>query len=108
MSFQVFAAEVPATSTVDEVTVYLSGAEVTRIAKGEPIRLAPLDRNGRGTRTLQLERPLDFAAITDHASYLGPVSICSRNASMLSTALRCRSASTSLSAAPSRRYDCAG
>ncbi len=33
MSFAAFAADVPATSAVDAVTVFLSGAEVTRIAK---------------------------------------------------------------------------
>jgi uncharacterized protein (TIGR02231 family) len=33
MPFDAFAAEVPATSAVDAVTVFLSGAEVTRIAK---------------------------------------------------------------------------
>ncbi len=33
MSFAAFATDVPATSAVDAVTVFLSGAEVTRIAK---------------------------------------------------------------------------
>ena len=33
MPFSALAAEVPATSTIDDVTVFLSGAEVTRIAK---------------------------------------------------------------------------
>ena len=38
--------------------------------------LAPLNRLGNPTRTQQLERPLDFAAVTDHSEYLGEVSIC--------------------------------
>ena len=50
-----------------------------RFARGEPLSLAPLDAEGRGMRTAQLERPLDFAAITDHASFLGEVSLCSRS-----------------------------
>ena len=45
-------------------------------ARGLPIQLPPLDANGQGTQTLQLSRPLDFAAVTDHAEYLGEVEIC--------------------------------
>jgi hypothetical protein len=49
-----------------------------RFAKGEPVRLAPLDEAGEMTRPAQLERPLDFAAVTDHASFIGEVALCSR------------------------------
>ncbi|MBW2498290.1 MAG: DUF3604 domain-containing protein [Deltaproteobacteria bacterium] len=49
-----------------------------RFARGEPISLPPLDAAGAGTRVVQLERPIDFAAVTDHASYLGPVGVCTR------------------------------
>ncbi|MBW2270611.1 MAG: DUF3604 domain-containing protein [Deltaproteobacteria bacterium] len=52
-----------------------------RFARGEPIQLPPLDANGRGSRSLQLERPLDFAAVTDHAAYLGPVTMCATEGS---------------------------
>lgn len=45
-------------------------------AKGMPIDLPPLDGMGQGTQTLQLTRPLDFAAVTDHAEYLGEVATC--------------------------------
>ena len=45
-------------------------------ARGLPIQLPPLDANGQGTQTLQLSRPLDFAAVTDHAEYLGEVASC--------------------------------
>ena len=48
-----------------------------RFARGEPIALPPLDESGRGTQTLQLDRPLDFVAVTDHAEYLGEVETCS-------------------------------
>ena len=37
------------------------------------IKLPPLDASGVGTQTLELEQPLDFAAVTDHAEYLGMV-----------------------------------
>ena len=45
-------------------------------AKGEPIRLPPLDAEGIGTRTVQLDHPLDFAAVTDHGEFLGEVEAC--------------------------------
>jgi hypothetical protein len=47
-----------------------------RFARGEPLMLAPLDENSRGTRRIQLERPLDFAAVADHAEYFGPTLQC--------------------------------
>jgi hypothetical protein len=52
-----------------------------RFARGEPAYLPPLDASGRGTRAVQLERPLDFAAVTDHAESLGAVRLCSVGAS---------------------------
>src|SRR5262245_39802567 len=36
-----------------------------RFARGEPIRLPPLDAQGQGTREVRLARPLDFTAVTD-------------------------------------------
>jgi len=47
-----------------------------RFARGEAISLPPLDAAGKGTRSFQLERAIDFAAVTDHASFLGPVAVC--------------------------------
>ena len=52
--------------------------EAYRYAKGETIRLAPLDAAGRGTNLQRIDRPLDFAAVTDHAENFGPVSLCTR------------------------------
>ena len=41
--------------------------ETFRFAKGEETRLPPLDGAGNPTRPARLERPLDFASLTDHA-----------------------------------------
>ena len=42
-----------------------------RFARGERVDLPPYDANGEPLRTLQLERPLDFVAVSDHAEFLG-------------------------------------
>ena len=55
-----------------------SADDVYRFAKGEEVGLAPYDADGKALRTTQLERPLDFAALTDHASYQGEVALCTR------------------------------
>lgn len=47
-----------------------------RFATGDKLRLTPYDNNGVGTRSVQLERPLDFAAVTDHAESIGEVYLC--------------------------------
>jgi len=48
--------------------------DVYRFARGQAIDVPVLD--GGGKRTMQLARPLDFAAVTDHAETFGEGYIC--------------------------------
>ena len=47
----------------------ISPEQSYRFARGEEVTLA-------GGRRLQLDQPLDFTAVTDHAEYLGELSLC--------------------------------
>jgi hypothetical protein len=57
-----------------DLTVRPSGAY--SFAFGDPILLPPLDDQGVGTRVAKIDRPLDFAAVTDHAEFLGEQNLC--------------------------------
>jgi len=46
-----------------------------RFAMGQEVGIPPY-KDGKPLRTVQLRRPLDFAAVTDHAELLGEVRIC--------------------------------
>jgi hypothetical protein len=58
-------------------------SDAYRFAKGEPLQV-----NGR---SLQLDRPLDFAAVTDHAEFLGAVGLCTRPGSGPYDSASCKS-----------------
>ena len=51
-------------------------ADAYRFARGETLAVQPYDEQGKALRELRLARPLDFAAVTDHAELLGEVSLC--------------------------------
>ena len=51
-------------------------ADAYRFARGERIGVQPYDRDGKPLREIKLARPLDFAAVTDHAELLGEAHIC--------------------------------
>ena len=51
-------------------------AEAYAFARGEPLTIQPWSEDGRGLRSVQIDRPLDFTALTDHAEQLGEVHIC--------------------------------
>jgi len=52
-------------------------ADAYAFARGARLEIQPFDADGRGLRSLQLSRPLDFAAVTDHAELMGEVEVCS-------------------------------
>ncbi|MCC6620382.1 MAG: DUF3604 domain-containing protein [Deltaproteobacteria bacterium] len=54
----------------------LGPADAYRFARGEEVGIQPYTSGGAPLRTLRLERPLDFAAVTDHAEFLGLVHTC--------------------------------
>lgn len=62
----------------DAITYDVRGgpAEAYAFARGEEVGLAPYGPDGVATRRLRLARPLDFAAVTDHAEYLAESALC--------------------------------
>ncbi len=50
--------------------------EAYRFARGERLGIQPYTPEGEPLRFSQLARPLDFAAVTDHAELFGEVTIC--------------------------------
>ncbi|MDG1479179.1 MAG: DUF3604 domain-containing protein [Myxococcota bacterium] len=56
--------------------VRLQPDDAYAFARGETVYLPPLDGQGQGTTAVALSRPLDFAAVTDHAEYFGEVYAC--------------------------------
>ena len=50
--------------------------EAYRFARGETIGIQPYGPDGESRRQVRLARPLDFAAVTDHAELLGETYVC--------------------------------
>ena len=53
-----------------------SPGDAYRFARGEEVKIGPLDEKGRATLPFRIDRPLDFAAVTDHSEALGGVKAC--------------------------------
>ena len=64
--------------------------EAYQFARGEALGIHPHAEDGRPLRTVQLARPLDFTAITDHSEQLGEVHICNTPSSDGYGSLACR------------------
>ncbi|MEQ8514306.1 MAG: DUF3604 domain-containing protein, partial [Chromatocurvus sp.] len=51
-------------------------ADAYRFARGVPLSIPPYDEQGMPSAVLKLQRPLDFAAVTDHSEYFGEIALC--------------------------------
>ncbi len=61
-----------------------------RFAKGEPIGLSPRNADGAPLRFGTIDRPLDFAAVTDHAEWIGELASCTSEESPAYDSPDCR------------------
>ena len=50
--------------------------DANRFARGEAIPFFPIGENGEPEGTIQIDRPLDFLAVTDHGEFLGERRLC--------------------------------
>lgn len=80
--------------TTYSVDAFTQGVETTpeqayRFARGETIGLHPFDTNGQPTRLTQIDRPLDFAMVSDHAEFFGEYTICTDPGNPLYNNQRC-------------------
>jgi hypothetical protein len=64
-------------------------ADAYAFAQGQPATL-PAPAAGGAPVAVQLDRPLDFAAVTDHSEYLGETSLCSTPGSAAYDSMTCQ------------------
>lgn len=50
--------------------------DAQRYAQGEAIPFFPINEDGKPVGTAQIDRPLDFLAVTDHGEFLGERALC--------------------------------
>ena len=54
----------------------ITPAEAYEFARGQSLLIPPLDENGDPSVPVQLDRPLDFAMVSDHAEFFGEIHTC--------------------------------
>ena len=52
-------------------------AQAYDFARGQPLGIQPWNVDGTPMRSVRIDRPLDFAAVTDHAEFFGVTAVCS-------------------------------
>ncbi len=70
--------------------VQTTPADAYRFARGAALGLPPYDAQGNPTRTAQLERPLDFTAVTDHSEFIGEIESCTTPSSSVYESATCQ------------------
>ena len=68
----------------------LTPDDAYRFASGRRVALAPFDDEGGISTLAEIDRPLDFAAVTDHAEWLGEVELCTTPSSPVFETRACR------------------
>lgn len=56
--------------------IRLTPADAFRFARGQEVGITPYDAQGQPMRTTRLDRPLDWAMLSDHSEFFGEVAIC--------------------------------
>ncbi|MEM7220642.1 MAG: DUF3604 domain-containing protein [Pseudomonadota bacterium] len=64
--------------------------DANRYARGEVVPFWPIGADGKPTGTAQIDRPLDFLAVTDHGEFLGERALCSTPGSPSYDTVFCR------------------
>jgi hypothetical protein len=56
-------------------------ADAYAFTQGAPIGLQPYDEDGNPTRMAQIDRPLGFVMLSDHAEFIGTLAVCNEPSS---------------------------